>query len=77
VSHALYDTIVLNRDLLEHDLKQGDLGAIVMVYGTDAYEVEFVSADGTTRALLMLKEADIRPVASTDAIAVRPLNRSA
>lgn len=77
MSHALYDTVVLTRDLLEHDLKQGDLGAVVMVYGPDGYEVEFVSADGHTRALLMLKDSDIRAVAPTDAIAVRPLNRSA
>lgn len=77
MSYELYDTVVLTRDLPEHDLKQGDLGAVVMVYTPDAYEVEFVSADGSTRAVLTLNDSDVRAVASTDAIAVRPLNRSA
>ena len=77
MSHELYETVVLTRDLVEHDLRQGDLGAVVMVYAPDAYEVEFVSADGNTRALLTLSEADVRSVTATDAIAVRPLNRSA
>lgn len=77
MSHEIHETVVLNRDLPEQDLKQGDLGAVVMVYGPDAYEVEFVSADGSTRALLLLKACELRAVSATDAIAVRPLNRSA
>lgn len=77
MNYALYDTVVLTRDLIEHDLKQGDLGAVVMVYAADAYEIEFVSADGSSRAVLMLRDTDIRALDSNDAIAVRPLNRSA
>lgn len=77
MSFELHETVVLKQDLPDHDLKHGDLGAVVMVYAPDAYEVEFVSADGNTRALLTLKASEIRSVAATDAIAVRPLNRSA
>jgi len=77
MSYQLHETVVLTHDLPDHDLKQGDLGAVVMVYAPDAYEVEFVSAAGRTRAVLSLQAGDIRSVCSSDAIAVRPLDRSA
>jgi len=70
-------TVVLNRDLPEHRLRRGDLGAVVQVYDPDGLEVEFVSASGKTAALVTLKEADVRAVADGDLIAVRPLDRSA
>jgi len=68
---------VLDRDLPEHGLRKGDLGAIVQVYEPDGLEVEFVSAAGRTEALVMLKETDVRAVAESDLIAVRRLDRSA
>ncbi len=43
-------------------LKPGAIGTVVMVYqnGTrTAYEVEFVSQDGTTQALLTLTDDDL------------------
>ena len=73
----LLETVVLNRDLPEHGLKKGDLGAIVQLYEPDGLEVEFVSAAGTTEALLTLKETDVRAVSDDDLIAVRQLDRSA
>ena len=44
------DTVVLLRDLPEAGLRSGDLGAVVLVYGGDALEVEFVTASGRTQA---------------------------
>ena len=73
----LLETVVLTRDLPEHGLKKGDLGAIVQLYEPDGLEVEFVSAAGTTEALLTLKETDVRAVSDDDLIAVRQLDRSA
>ncbi|MCB9474378.1 MAG: DUF4926 domain-containing protein [Candidatus Delongbacteria bacterium] len=70
-------TVVLNRDLPEHGLRKGDLGAVVQVYEPDGLEVEFVSASGKTEALVTLKEADVRAVADGDLISVRQLIRSA
>ncbi len=70
-------TVVLNRDLPELGLRKGDLGAVVQAYEPDGLEVEFVAASGRTEALVTLKVADVRAVADTDLIAVRPLNRSA
>ncbi len=70
-------TVVLDRDVPEHGLRKGDLGAVVQVYEPDGLEVEFVSASGRTEALVTLKERDVRAVAESDIVAVRRLNRSA
>ena len=70
------DTVVLNRDLPDHGLRKGDLGAVVQVYEPDGLEVEFVSASGRTEALVTLKETDLRPVGDSDLIAVRKLDRA-
>src|SRR5205809_118019 len=49
------------KDIKEHGLTKGDIGAVVNIYNTGtAYEVEFVASDGTTKALLTLKATDIR-----------------
>jgi hypothetical protein len=68
---ALLDTVVLNRDLPQHGLRAGDLGAVVETYGNDGVEVEFALASGDTKALVTLKTADLRPVAQGDILTVR------
>ena len=65
------DTFVLLRDLPDVGLRGGDLGAVVMVYGREALEVEFVTASGRTQALLTLPVSDVRPVRDDDLLAVR------
>jgi hypothetical protein len=77
MSFRLLETVVLRRDLPEHGLRAGDLGAVVELYGTDGLEVEFVSASGRTEALVTLKEEDVRAVEDGDLITVRRLDRSA
>jgi hypothetical protein len=71
------DTVVLDRDLPEHGLRRGDLGAVVQTYESDGLEVEFVTASGRTEALVTLKSDDVRAVADSDLVSVRPFNRSA
>ena len=71
------DTVVLTRDIPDNGLRRGDLGAIVEVYGPDAFEVEFVAASGRTQALVTLSEADLRRVNDRDLISVRTLEESA
>ena len=66
------DLVVLTRDVPEHGLRRGDLGAIVDVYGPEALGVEFVAASGRTQALITLRPQDVRPVADDDLVAVRP-----
>jgi uncharacterized protein DUF4926 len=75
MTYQLLDTIVLDRDVPEHGLRKGDLGAIVEVYEPDAFEVEFVTASGRTAALLTLNARDVRPVADDDLVSVRPRRR--
>jgi uncharacterized membrane protein len=69
---AELETVVLLRDQPQAGLRAGDLGAVVQVYGTEAVEVEFVTAAGQTQAPLTLSVDDVRPVADTDLLAVRP-----
>ena len=72
MTYQLLETIVLDRDVPEHGLRKGDLGAIVEVHEPDAFEVEFVTASGRTAALLTLNTRDVRPVADDDLVSVRP-----
>ena len=71
------DSVVLNKDLPELGLKQGDLGAVVQVYEPDGLEVEFVTAAGKTEALVTLRQTDVRHVGDTDLMAVRSLRKTA
>lgn len=68
---------MLVRDLPEHGLREGHLGAVVQLYGPDGLEVEFVTASGKTKALLTLNAVDVREVQDTDLIAVRAVGSSA
>jgi hypothetical protein len=66
------DTVVLTRDVPDAQLKRGDVGAVVHVYEEgDAFEVEFVTADGRTIGLLTLMQDDIRPMAGEEILHVR------
>ncbi len=66
------DTVVLTRDIKVSGLKKGDMGAVVHVYSDGkAFEVEFVTADGKTVALLTLNPSDIRPMAKNELLHVR------
>jgi hypothetical protein len=73
----LLDTVVLDRDLPEHGLRRGDLGAVVDLHDPDGLEVEFVLASGKTQALVSLRHGDVRAIGEGDLIAVRDLQRTA
>jgi uncharacterized protein DUF4926 len=75
--YEVLDTVVLVRDVPEHGLLAGDLGAVVEVYPPDTFDVEFVTASGRTTALVALRTSDIRAIADTDLVAVRTISRSA
>ena len=72
------DLVVLTHDIPEHGLLEGDLGTIVHGY-TDgqAWEVEFVTAEGRTVAVFTLTRADIRPMGSQEILHVRELSQTA
>ena len=66
--------VVLARDIEEHGLKQGDVGTVVHCYrDASAFEVEFVSAEGKTIAVLTLTAADVRPMQGKEILHVRGL----
>ncbi len=68
------ETVVLKRDISEHRLKSGDIGAVVLCHEDKIhFEVEFVAADGKTIAILTLSEKDIRPTAGAEILHVRPI----
>jgi hypothetical protein len=71
MKYKLLDTVVLDRDLPQHGLRAGDLGAVVEVYEPEGLEVEFVTASGKTQALVTLNVNDVRPVQENDLVAVR------
>ena len=73
----LLDTVVLTRDIPDVGLRRGDLGAVVEVYGPNAFEVEFVAASGRTQALVTLTADDMRHVGDQDLVSVRPLESTA
>jgi hypothetical protein len=65
------DTVVLTRDVPEHGLLAGDLGVVVHAHSATAFEVEFVTADGRTVALLTLTASDVRPRGTNEILRVR------
>lgn len=68
------DVVVLTRDLPESGLSKGDVGTVVHRYeGGTGYEVEFVTGEGGTVAVLTLAPDDIRPVEGREILHVRKL----
>jgi hypothetical protein len=71
------DTVVLAEDLPAHGLKRGDLGTAVLAHGDRGYEVEFVSLDGETLAVVSLTAAQVRPVGPREIAQARPVETAA
>ncbi|HJQ97347.1 MAG TPA: DUF4926 domain-containing protein [Candidatus Polarisedimenticolaceae bacterium] len=71
MKYELNDTVVLLSDLANHELKAGDIGAVVHIYSDDAVEVEFVTASGRTAALVTLPASDVRAMTDSDRMTVR------
>ena len=68
------DTIVLTHEVKEHNLQQGDVGAVVHCYPGNGFEVEFVTGEGTTAAVLTLTGDDIRPMGKGEILHAREYN---
>lgn len=66
------DAVVLTRDVPEHALRAGDLGAIVHMHTDTMAEVEFVRATGTTAVVTTLPTSALRGLSDTDLLSVRP-----
>ncbi|MGC8491394.1 MAG: DUF4926 domain-containing protein [Syntrophobacteraceae bacterium] len=68
------ETVVLTRDLAEYGLSRGDIGAVVHLYESGAaFEVEFVTGNGETVAVVMLNSEDVRPMRPNEILHVRKI----
>jgi hypothetical protein len=68
------DVVVLKRAIADHGLKEGDVGAVVHVYTAGAaLEVEFVTGEGKTVAVVTLAPEDVRPMGSREILHARDL----
>lgn len=57
------DRVVLTTDLPEYGLHTGDIGTVVLVHHQGAgYEVEFMTLDGETIAVVTLVAVQVRPI---------------
>jgi hypothetical protein len=69
------DLVTLATDVEDRRLQRGDVGSVVHCYaGGESYEVEFVTAEGKTIAVLTLKAADINPLRGSQILHIRELN---
>lgn len=58
-----HDRVVLTTPVPTEGLEAGDVGAVVHVYRDgQAYEVEFVTLEGRTAAVVTLEADQVRPV---------------
>jgi hypothetical protein len=68
------ESVVLATDLPEYGLKQGDIGTIVLVHGDGkGYEVEFMTLDGETVAVISLLPSQVRPIGRREIAHARPV----
>ena len=69
-----HDNVILVEDIPEENLKEGDVGPVVHVHGSnESYEVEFMSLTGDTIAVTSVRAASLRAVAPGDVVHVREL----
>jgi hypothetical protein len=70
-----HELVVLTTPLPREGLEPGDVGTVVHVYNDgQAYEVEFVTLDGHTAAVVTLETAQVRPVGRRDITHTRELS---
>ena len=68
------DDVILACDLPEHGLNAGDIGTVVLVHrGNKGYEVEFLSLNGDTVAVVTLMPHQVRLAQSGEIAHVRSL----
>lgn len=68
---------VLSVDLPKYGLKQGDIGTIVLVHPTGGYEMEFMTLEGETIAVVTLDKEQVRPIESGEIPHARKLETAA
>lgn len=66
------ERVVLTTDLHQYGLQVGDIGTVVLVHQQGAgYEVEFMTLDGVTIAVVILEHSHVRPIQPNEIAHVR------
>lgn len=69
-----HDSVILATDVPEHGLQQGDIGTVVLIHrGGAGYEVEFMTLDGETVAVISLPADQVRPITPKEIAHARTL----
>lgn len=69
-----HERVVLTISVPEENLEPGDVGTVVHVYRDgQAYEVEFITLDGHTAAVVTLEASQVRPVSRREITHAREL----
>lgn len=69
-----HERVVLKVPVPAEGLETGDVGTVVHIYKDDqAYEVEFITLDGKTAAVVTLEAAQVRPVGRREITHAREL----
>lgn len=69
------DRVILTTNIPESSLKQGDIGTVVLVHqNRQGYEVEFMTLDGETVAVISLSNEQVRSIGGREIAHVRVLN---
>ena len=67
-----HDLVVLTADLPEENLKQGNVGTVVLMHRAGAgFEVEFATLAGETLAVVTVPAHAVRPVGDKEIAHVR------
>ncbi len=68
------ERVVQTTDLPEYGLKMGDLGTVMLTHrGGEGYEVEFVTLDGETIAVISVLASQVRPIGEREIAHARAL----
>jgi hypothetical protein len=72
-----HDRIVLTAPVPNERLENGDVGTVVHVYADGkAFEIEFMTLDGQTAAVVTVEASAVRPVTDRDISHSRHLQSS-
>ena len=68
------DQVLLAADVPAESLVVGDVGTVVLIYRDgQAYEVEFMTLEGKTVAVVTLEASQVRPVGQREIVHAREL----
>ena len=77
----LYQRVALRRDLLEHDLKKGDVAVLVDYVphpagGEEGCVLEVFNALGESIAVVVVRESEIEDLQADEVLAIRHLAKA-